>query len=422
MSQTVDRHGDLEAIPRRPRAEGYSDGDLVSVCESRGVLREVLLCGLDVAWCHLDAKRVAQGADAVPDERQIPSAENRPDLVEIFEGRNATPLHIADSRRASVDSRMPSLISAERPVRTQRPTAHRGRRSLPALRAIGLVGEPCDEIGAPVADVPADLEAARAGAEVAPVPQVPSGTRRNAHASCRVSICSPGRSTRWCLGSLVGVLVISGLLRGGGRSRPEPKSRLADEVLGGIQSMIGDTCLMESKTVIEVARRAAGLSQRRPRGLAGTQSSVSEYEARRKSPTLEVVERLLAAADHELVRSADCDLRLPGGPRSRLVRRTGPLWSVPIPDCVARVQVLKYIFHTDDDQIWDLSDTNERMAFYELAQVRGTEQMLLDSVDGVLLLQAWPHLNLPDVVRAAWQPVIDAAVALPTCHRETLAG
>jgi hypothetical protein len=37
--------------------------------------------------------------------------------------------------------------------------------------------------------------------------------------------------------------------------------------------------------------------------------------------------------------------------------------------------------------------------------------VLLDSVDGVLLIQAWPHLNLPEVVREAWQPLIDAATA-----------
>ena len=37
--------------------------------------------------------------------------------------------------------------------------------------------------------------------------------------------------------------------------------------------------------------------------------------------------------------------------------------------------------------------------------------MLLYSVDGVLLIQAWPHMNLPDAVRKAWQPVIDAATA-----------
>lgn len=174
--------------------------------------------------------------------------------------------------------------------------------------------------------------------------------------------------------------------------------------------MISDHCRMEPKTVIEMARRAAGLSQRRLAEIARTQqSSVSEYESRRKSPTLEVVERLLDAANAELtVKPMVCfDYR--EDPEIGLFAVPDRLWSVPVPDCFARVQVLKYIFHTDDHQIWDLSDPAERIEYYELALVHGLDQMLLDSVDGALLTQAWPHMKLPDVVRAAWQPVIDAA-------------
>ena len=166
-------------------------------------------------------------------------------------------------------------------------------------------------------------------------------------------------------------------------------------------------------TVIESARRAAGLSQRRLAELARTQqSSVSEYESRRKSPTLEVVERLLDAADAELAVKPMVFFDLIEDPEVGSFWVPDRLWSVSIPDCFARVQVLKYIFRTDDHQIWDLSDPAERIAYYELALVHGLDDMLLDSVDGLLLIQAWPHMNLPDVVREAWQPVIDAATAL----------
>src|SRR5215208_5286991 len=41
----------------------------------------------------------------------------------------------------------------------------------PCLGTVGLFGEPEGEVGAPVADVAADLEAAGSGAEVAPVAQ-----------------------------------------------------------------------------------------------------------------------------------------------------------------------------------------------------------------------------------------------------------
>ena len=44
-------------------------------------------------------------------------------------------------------------------------------RLMVVLWTVGLLGEPEDEVGAPVADVAADLEAAGSGAEVAPVAQ-----------------------------------------------------------------------------------------------------------------------------------------------------------------------------------------------------------------------------------------------------------
>jgi transcriptional regulator with XRE-family HTH domain len=178
------------------------------------------------------------------------------------------------------------------------------------------------------------------------------------------------------------------------------------------QSMIGDDGRVKSVTVIESARRAAGLSQRRLAELARTQqSSVSEYESRRKSPTLEVVERLLDAADAELAVKPLVFFDYREDPELGAFAVPDRLWSVPMPDCFARVQVLKYIFHTDDDKVWDLSDPAQRIEYYELALVHGLDHVIQDSVDGLLLLQAWPHMNLPDVVREAWQPVIDAATA-----------
>lgn len=48
------------------------------------------------------------------------------------------------------------------------------------LGTVGLLGEPEDEIGTPVADVAADLEAAGSGAEVAPVAQGAFGDTKEA--------------------------------------------------------------------------------------------------------------------------------------------------------------------------------------------------------------------------------------------------
>lgn len=179
-------------------------------------------------------------------------------------------------------------------------------------------------------------------------------------------------------------------------------------------SMISDHRRVDPKPmpVIESARRAARLSQRRLAQLAKTQqSSVSEYESRRKSPTLEVVERLLDAADAELAVKPMVFFDVIEDPVVGSFWVPDRLWSVPIPECFARVQVLKNIFHTDEHQIWDLADPSERIAYYELVLLHGMDNQIQDSVDGVLLIQAWPLMNLPDLVRAAWQPVIDAATA-----------
>lgn len=182
-------------------------------------------------------------------------------------------------------------------------------------------------------------------------------------------------------------------------------------------SMISDHLRMESKTVIEVARRAAGLSQRRLAEFARTQqSSVSEYESRRKSPTLEVVERLLAASDAELAvkpRVFWKSFEHPDGGSFEVPHR---LWSVPIPECFARVQAWKYVFPpevtadwVEEIRTWDLSNESERIEYYELVLQHGAVPMIEGSIDAILLIQAWPRMNLPEAVRTAWQPLIDAA-------------
>lgn len=167
-----------------------------------------------------------------------------------------------------------------------------------------------------------------------------------------------------------------------------------------LQSMISDIGWMAPKTVIEVARRAAGMSQRRLAAIARTQqSSVSEYELRRKSPTLDVVERLLDAANARLAVKPMVFFELHDDEEIGRFFVPDRLWSVPLPDCFAKVQILRYIFETHDDQVWDLSDEAQRIAYYELALVRAPAQILEDSVDGLLLIQAWPNLDLPQAVR-----------------------
>ena len=145
---------------------------------------------------------------------------------------------------------------------------------------------------------------------------------------------------------------------------------------------------MVPKTVIESARLAAGLSQRRLAELARTQqSSVSEYESRRKSPTLEVVERLLEAADAELAVRPMVFWEFIEDPEIGRFGVPDRLWSVPIPECFARVQAWKYVFPaevysgwSEDLRVWDLADEGERVAFYELVLQHGAAPMIEGAV------------------------------------------
>jgi transcriptional regulator with XRE-family HTH domain len=174
---------------------------------------------------------------------------------------------------------------------------------------------------------------------------------------------------------------------------------------------------VSSKTVIEVARRAAGLSQRRLADIARTQqSSISEYERRRKSPTLDVVERLLDAADHELIAKPMVFWEVVEDPEVGSFWVPDKLWAVPAPKCFAKVQAWKYVFRSEATadwtqyiRTWDLSVTTERIDYYELVLQHGLNTMVEDSVDGLLLIQAWPEMTLPWPVRRAWQPLIDGA-------------
>lgn len=166
------------------------------------------------------------------------------------------------------------------------------------------------------------------------------------------------------------------------------------------------------KTVIELARRAFGATQAELALWAGTaQSSVSEYESRKKSPTLEVVERLLQAVDAELTFKPFIDFEEHENPEGGWFLVPEKLWSVPMPDCFGKVQVTGIMFKSARTRVWDLSVEAERIDYYSWALQSRHAGLMVDSVDGVLLMQAWDRLEIPEAIRSAWQPVLDASTA-----------
>jgi transcriptional regulator with XRE-family HTH domain len=173
---------------------------------------------------------------------------------------------------------------------------------------------------------------------------------------------------------------------------------------------MSDNRLMKSRTsVIEMARRAAGMSQAELAYVARTtQSAVSEYESGRKSPTLAVTERLLAAAKADLVVAPRVEFFWAEEPAGRVFYVPDRLWAVPPPLCFARVMM----FGTESlgkRAVLDLSKRPDRIRFYQLVLTYGFPEMIQESVDGALLVDVWKELTLPDAIREAWDPLITAA-------------
>jgi hypothetical protein len=58
---------------------------------------------------------------------------------------------------------------------------------------------------------------------------------------------------------------------------------------------------------------------------------------------------------------------------------------------------------------WDLADPERRRDFYEIVLAEGSLDDVCALVDGPELARLWDRMYLPPWVRAAWQPLIDAA-------------
>lgn len=171
---------------------------------------------------------------------------------------------------------------------------------------------------------------------------------------------------------------------------------------------------MDRPTIIELARRASRLSQAELARRAGTsQPTLSAYERRKKSPSLDVTERLMHAAD--------CDLGIVTRVRfqEHFARSVGTfhvanrLWRVDVPLCFARV-VMPDLTKRTDQGLWNLRDREDRHRLYGMLLTLGRPEDILSYVDGALLVDLWGEIDLPPAVREAWNPIVQAGARGPT--------
>jgi transcriptional regulator with XRE-family HTH domain len=169
---------------------------------------------------------------------------------------------------------------------------------------------------------------------------------------------------------------------------------------------------MAGTTVLQRVRQATGLSQDELARRAGTsRTAVSAYEHRRKSPSLDTVERLLAGAGYEIDARPRVEFVAVAGARGRTLSVPNRLPRLPLEHALAVIELPLRLNWSQPGRVFRLSDRGDRARVYEAVLRDGGQQDVLDYIDGVLLVDVWSELVLPRDVRRAWSPLIDSVHA-----------
>ena len=171
---------------------------------------------------------------------------------------------------------------------------------------------------------------------------------------------------------------------------------------------------MERPTIIEIARKARGWTQRElARAAATSQATVSAYERREKSPSLAVTERLIGQAGYSLRLDVTVDFNPVAFDGKTTYQVPNRLWrveprlsfsKVTFPDWPNSRESGDFIMRN-----WDLAVREERRRVYGYLLRESVPVWIYRWVDGALLVDLWDELDLPDPLRAAWQALIDDA-------------
>ena len=160
--------------------------------------------------------------------------------------------------------------------------------------------------------------------------------------------------------------------------------------------------------LIADARRASGLSQAEVARLAGTsRPNVSAFEHGRRSPTLDTLERLLAANGQRLVAVPLLDFEQHVDHRGKPFFVPNQLPQLSTSSSLARVTLPKCVSWSGPQKTWDLADRTQRLLAYQLLLAEGDPADISTFIDGALLIDLWSEMFLPEEIRSAWQPVID---------------
>ena len=165
---------------------------------------------------------------------------------------------------------------------------------------------------------------------------------------------------------------------------------------------------------LAAVRRAAGMSQAQWAQAAGTsRPTLSAYEHGRKSPTLQTVERLLAAAGFELQARPRSQWTAVGVGRGRVAWVPSALPRLDPAAALREVVLPLELDWSDPGRRYDLADRSQRARVYEIVLREGDPTHIAALVDGVRLVDLWLDLVLPPEVRRAWAGLVDPITRRP---------
>jgi transcriptional regulator with XRE-family HTH domain len=167
---------------------------------------------------------------------------------------------------------------------------------------------------------------------------------------------------------------------------------------------------MGRRSILELARNAQGLTQEAVARRCGTsQPTLSAYERGTKSPTLAVAERILRVLGYEIGLNPRVTFReVPIGDDDRMFLVPDRLWRVDPPECFAPLTLSSPY---GGRKTFDMTNPRERAVAYAWLIRDGSEEQLINHLDGALLAGAWndvrPHLAQPVIIE--WEPLITQA-------------
>ncbi|MBU6279969.1 MAG: helix-turn-helix domain-containing protein [Actinomycetales bacterium] len=165
-------------------------------------------------------------------------------------------------------------------------------------------------------------------------------------------------------------------------------------------------------TLAAQARCASGLSQAEVARRAGTsRPTLSAYERGSRNPTLDTLERVLAANGQHLVSLPDVVFTRHRDRRGKPFYVPDQLPRLPIEAALGTVFLPPHVDWSPGGRPRNLADRSERLLAYQVVLAEGMPQDIQHIVDGALLVDGWHDLHLPNAIRYAWQPLVDRVLA-----------